>query len=409
MTGKEELEEKRLNALDRLDVLDTSGEEVFDRITRLARHALNVPMSAISIVDAHRQWFKSIDGFSVSETEREDPLCARAIAAQGALLVEDTASDPTFANSVLVREAPHVRFFAGMPLLGEGGFAIGLLLAMDERPRVFSARECEALTDLARLAMDELELRASATTDSMTGVLSRHGFKETSARAIALALRHHVELSCVVFHVDQMKSINEVHGRSAGNEVLVKTAASAEASLRKSDIFGRLGGAEFAALLPHTDQRGALRAVEKIRAALAAMDFGLGEEAPSLTASFGLASLGAGAQDIATLLERAGKALKEARSAGRDRVVAFGSAGAESLEPARRRVFKGGLILFNRGMSSIECTIRGLSDEGAAIDVYSTVGIPRQFTLEIKTDKLEKSCRILSQSEKHLDVEFLAA
>ena len=79
---------------------------------------------------------------------------------------------------------------------------------------------------------------------------------------------------------------------------------------------------------------------------------------------------------------------------------------AETKTQQLRRVLKGGQILFNGGSSVIDCTVRGLSETGAGLDVSASVGVPKSFKLAIKADNFEKPCRVLSQTERHIEVEF---
>jgi diguanylate cyclase (GGDEF)-like protein len=255
------------------------------------------------------------------------------------------------------------------------------------------------------MTMDELELRQAATNDSLTGALSRRAFKEEASRATALALRHHNDLSCIALDIDHFKQINDTFGHAAGDVVLAGTVSVCLKYLRDTDLMGRLGGEEFAIVLPNTGATGALTVAEKLRSSIAESAFKVGPEQIHITASFGVASLDPATRDIETLLSHADKALYEAKDAGRNRCVAWRSAVGE-IGKQRRRVLKGGKILFNGGASSMDCTVRSLSEEGAGLDVSSSIGVPRRFDLSIPSDDMLKACRVILNSEKHLDVAF---
>lgn len=109
--------------------------------------------------------------------------------------------------------------------------------------------------------------------------------------------------------------------------------------------------------------------------------------------------------DAEALLKHADEALYHAKGAGRDRCATWRTLEKTNVQQLRR-VLKGGQIVFNGGTSVIDCTVRGLSESGAAIDVSTSVGVPRSFKLAIRADNVEKPCRVLSQSEKHIEVEF---
>ncbi len=148
-------ETARLAALDALDVLDTACEERFDRFTRLATLTFGVPTALISLVDAHRQWFKSRCGLNVPETPRSIAFCSHAIAQHDMFVVEDAFLDPRFTANPLVVGAPHIRFYAGQPVYSNGQ-AVGTLCIIDYVPRTLADHERRALRDLAYLVEAEL-------------------------------------------------------------------------------------------------------------------------------------------------------------------------------------------------------------------------------------------------------------
>lgn len=399
-------EADRLAALDRYDVLDTPREESFDRITRLVRRVFDVPMTTVTLIDGHRQWFKSRQGMRSSETERGPALCDHVVRLAEPVIVPDTLLDPRFAENPFVVGEPRLRFYAGAPLHTPDGHVIGTLCAMDTRPRAFSDADRATLIDLARIVMDELELRTLATTDSLTGSMSRRAFREEGGRAVGLALRHQHELSAIAVDLDRFKSINDRYGHAVGDAVLAGTVEALRGMLRKTDLIGRLGGEEFAALLPQTGRKAALDVAEKLRAAVAARTFDVpGGGRLSVTASFGVATLDRSVPDLDALLKNADTALYAAKAAGRDRVMAWQVAEAER-PTIRRRVLKAGRIAFNNRRSSIDCTVRSLSEEGAGLDVFTAAGVPRSFDLAIDSDGFLKPCHIVSQAEKHIEVRF---
>jgi PAS domain S-box-containing protein len=142
----------RLMALARLSLLGTPPDEAFDRVTRLAAHALAAPIALISLVDQTRQWFKSSIGLRLQQTPRETSFCAHAIYARAPLVVPDALRDPRFADNPLVAGAPHVRAYAGIPLYTTDLQPVGTLCVMDTRPREFDAGAMAALADLAAVA-----------------------------------------------------------------------------------------------------------------------------------------------------------------------------------------------------------------------------------------------------------------
>ena len=152
-------EHARLEALRSYGVLDTPPEQLFDDVTKLAAQICGVPISAISLVDEERQWFKSIVGLDARETPRDAAFCAHAILEPEVMVVEDAATDRRFADNPLVLGDPGIRFYAGAPLVTPEGLALGSLCVIDSVPRELSDEQVEALRVLGRLVMTELELR----------------------------------------------------------------------------------------------------------------------------------------------------------------------------------------------------------------------------------------------------------
>jgi diguanylate cyclase (GGDEF)-like protein len=155
-------EPARLAALRRYSILDTEPERPFDRIAKLAAHALDVPIALVSFIDAERQWSKACIGSVQREVARDAAFAAHVIFDDRPLIVNDTLEDPRFRDNPLVAGAPHARFYAGAPLRSPSGLCIGSLCAIDTRPRTIGAGQVEALQDLADVAIGELELRVAS-------------------------------------------------------------------------------------------------------------------------------------------------------------------------------------------------------------------------------------------------------
>lgn len=151
-------EAQRIATLHALNILDTPLEERFDRITRLARHILAVPVALVSLVDSKRQWFKSCQGLDVRETPRNISFCGHAILGSDVFVVEDALLDARFADNPLVIGEPHIRFYAGQPLRTKNGSGLGTLCIIDYKPRHLSETELTLLRDLAAMVEDELDV-----------------------------------------------------------------------------------------------------------------------------------------------------------------------------------------------------------------------------------------------------------
>jgi len=150
-------EDKRLQSLCSLNILDTLPEERFDRFTRIAKRHFGVSIALVSLVDAERQWFKSRQGLDASETPRDISFCGHAILKNGIFNISDTLEDIRFADNPLVTGPPNIRFYAGAPIHAPNGQAIGTLCIIDDKPREFSAEDLVVLRDLANGVEEELK------------------------------------------------------------------------------------------------------------------------------------------------------------------------------------------------------------------------------------------------------------
>lgn len=155
-------EKERLEKLHQLNILDTLPEQEFDFITRIACRILGVKISAISLIDRDRQWFKSINGLEITETSRKVAFCAHAILQDKPLIVIDASRDPRFADNPLVLENPKIRFYAGVPLSLARNVKVGTLCVIDSKPMTLSSDQLKDLVDLAKIAEQLLRARATA-------------------------------------------------------------------------------------------------------------------------------------------------------------------------------------------------------------------------------------------------------
>ena len=152
-------ETQRLRALHAYKILDTLAEQAYDDLTGLAAQICDAPIALISLVDRDRQWFKSRVGLNAEETSRKVSFCAHAIHHPKELLeVEDALEDQRFAGNPLVTGDPHIRFYAGMPIVDAAGLALGTLCVIDRKPRVLKQAQRRALKALSRQVMAQIRL-----------------------------------------------------------------------------------------------------------------------------------------------------------------------------------------------------------------------------------------------------------
>jgi len=158
-----ENEQERLRALRGRGILDTPPEPEYEDVARLAADICGTPIAVVSLIDEDRQWFKSKVGLSVHETSRDIAFCAHAILQKELLVVPDATSDQRFADNPLVTSEPHIRFYAGAPLITPEGHALGTLCVLDYVPRELSPQQRDALRVLSSQVASQLELRKAKT------------------------------------------------------------------------------------------------------------------------------------------------------------------------------------------------------------------------------------------------------
>lgn len=189
MTSPPDHEAERLAALRLYQVLDTPPEAEFNDITRLAAQICQVPIALISLIDECRQWFKAKVGLEAGETSRNVAFCSHAIQQpQEVLIVPDTLKDARFATNPLVTAAPHIRFYAGAPLVTPTGYALGTLCVIDQVPRQLHAAQVEALQTLSRQVVTQLELRHKLS--ELVRANQERQRAESQLRLLAAAVHH---------------------------------------------------------------------------------------------------------------------------------------------------------------------------------------------------------------------------
>jgi diguanylate cyclase (GGDEF)-like protein len=246
-------EAERLHALRTLKILDSSHEERFDRVTRMAKRMFNVSISLVSFVDEDRQWFKSKQGIDASEMPRYISFCGHAINQDGLFIIPDASKDERFFDNPLVTDAPNIRFYAGYPLNLRQGINIGTLCLMDSKPKILNEEDQQLLKDLGTMIEQEIESIQLATLDELTLISNRRGFLTLVDHSLKVCRRNKVPMSFIIFDLNKFKAINDEYGHHEGDFVLTTFAKIMLDSFRECDVIGRLGGDEFVAMLSDSD------------------------------------------------------------------------------------------------------------------------------------------------------------
>lgn len=175
--------------------------------------------------------------------------------------------------------------------------------------------------DISQRKTLENELRCLASTDSLTGAYNRRHFINKGRDEVERCLRYGKSMSVLMLDIDHFKKINDEFGHDVGDLTLQAFTRICKGGLRNFDTFGRLGGEEFAVLMPETDIHQAISIAERLRKAIMEMQVLAGKQAVTMTASIGIASLDDHNQDIESILKSADQALYQAKNSGRNRVA----------------------------------------------------------------------------------------
>ena len=346
-------EAARQQSLARYRILDTLPERAYDELAIVAKAVAGTAYAAVTLMDRERQWIKAGIGIDLRETARSTAMCDTAIRTPDRVLeVEDARHDPRFAHFATVVGPPFIRRYAGAPLVDPDGIALGTLCVFDDQPGRFSADQIEALQALSRQVMRLLELHRrnrelhaslgahrrrqdelaqtqrelvhaniqllrEARQDALSGLMNRRALDEVEQRIVAGEFDRAERFAVLVLDVDHFKRINDEHGHAVGDEVIRALGGILNSSVRGDDLAFRMGGEEFGVFLPGAGAAAAERVADQVRAHCAA-----GEGLPFPIRLSGGIALGRFASDaLSDTLERADRALYQAKRAGRDRVL----------------------------------------------------------------------------------------
>lgn len=340
----------RLEALYRYRILDSEREKSFDDLVVIAKAVCGTTMAAVTLIDVERQWFKSIQGIDAAENLRSESMCGHAILQpREIMVVEDAQQDVRFHDNPVVTGDPHVRFYAGAPLISSDGLPLGTLCVFDPNPQHLAPDKAEALAALSRQVMLVMELRRFALdiqnhmvqrddyerllseyhdvllaqnadlteqsrTDALTGLPNRRAMAAALQDAVVSADGQPRQTCVALIDIDHFKHINDFQGHATGDRVLAELGALLRSHFAGRGLAARYGGEEFVALMPDVDLRTAELQCEFLRMAVADLPLGF-----PVTVSIGVAQHQADESTEQTLA-RADAALYRAKGNGRNRV-----------------------------------------------------------------------------------------
>lgn len=248
-------EDARLDALYQLKLLDTPASACFDRITRMASQIFGLPISAVSLTDRDRQWFKSRVGVAHTSIPRHKAPCAQVAETRDILIIPDLRADAFYANSALAGTG--VRFYAGVPLVTRSGFGLGSLCVLGPGPRTASGEEMTGLSDLADMVMAQIEMQhAFGRIDPISGMPNRTQFLddlEDLGRDTPGQRRYAVLLDLA--RNDQLSNGLRVIGPSFIDDLVQDAARAIRAALGPGRTGYQIAATQFAFLSPPEPDR----------------------------------------------------------------------------------------------------------------------------------------------------------
>jgi len=317
----------------------TPIEERFERITRLARRALNVPVAAITFLSNEKQWFKSVAGWAISELPHSQSLCPITLAAGELTIFEDTHRETSVRQHPLVTTGPRFRFYAAVPIMDENGELCGTFCVFDQKPRQMRPADRSALLDLAAITQREIAgermksihtsltaklgiARRESMMDPLTRLWNRRGASVLLKAALDASKVENSTIGIAILDLDNFKHINDTYGHQVGDEVLRKSALRLIQNVRSDDAVCRIGGDEFLLIMKDCDSDTARATTERIRRQIVETPIPTrqGEITVSISVGFAIRN-GTEDESVEALIERADKALLKSKSLGRDRVV----------------------------------------------------------------------------------------
>jgi PAS domain S-box-containing protein len=209
-------EPQRVAALRRYEILDTEPEAPFDDLVQLAATICRVPIAQVSLVDSRRQWFKAKTGVGICETSRDIAFSAHVILQRDIFEVQDAHEDERFSTNPLVKGAPGIRFYAGVPLVTGDGYAVGTLCVIDRVPRRLSPAQQQALSALGRQVLSQLDLRLH--NRHLAQHLAAQKQSDSMQARFLFAFEHAIDGMAILDQAGRFTYMNRAHAAMYGYE-----------------------------------------------------------------------------------------------------------------------------------------------------------------------------------------------
>lgn len=312
---------RHTDAIARLGLLERAGDPALTGITRLAAYVSGAAAAAVHIFDDAYQHRVAGTGAPLGDHPREDSMCRLVVDSGRRIVCADATADPRFGYSSFVRGDAPVRLYVSVPLRASGGTVIGTLCAFDTVSREVADEQLALLEDLANQVMAQIELMHVAVElghvashDPLTGAVNRLVLGDRLAQAFARRLRHGGDTFLAVIDINHFKTLNDVHGHAAGDQVLVSVAHRLLGAMRAEDTVARIGGDEFVVVAEIDSTPAAAEAVMgRIEAALSDPVAYGGDFHPVQVSVGGVVATPG--EDIRSLLRRADEAMYARKAA----------------------------------------------------------------------------------------------
>ncbi len=347
------VKKQRLDDLDALEILDSAQGDGFVYLITTAMTLTGMPMAAIALFGEDRLWFRVHSRIGPWKLARNVTLDDRMIAnPTEVLVVEDTRTDPRFADSRIIASDPRIGFYAGSPIVTAEGYAIGALCMLDNKPGSLNAEQITELRQLGRQVATLLEVRHAprsqwgklareresaraklAKHDHLTGVYNREGLLDEvdKMRASTLAREIGATSICVVDLIE-FGDVNRKLGHDGGDKILQVVAEQIASTIPDRAILARTGDTVFVALLPEADNEEAQRIARAILQRLNRMISANGYDPIKIKVVIGVVTAAAGSgTELRQLLDSADDALDEAKLGGASTIATLG-------EPVREKL-----------------------------------------------------------------------
>lgn len=331
-------EKARLENLASYGILDSEPEAGYDDITKLVTYISNMPISTLAFIDENRKWHKSKIGLKKEFVPRSFSICSHTIMNDKTLIINDTKEHECIKNVGMVANPPHIRFYAGVPLISSEGFAIGTLCALDTKPNSLNDKQIDGLEILGRSVVCLLEARRNvkllelnqkeithlnhelkhlSRTDELTGLWNRRVLHEALDRELKVNKRTKGSLAVMLLDIDNFKTINDQLGHKLGDEAIVLVANVLKKEIRETDYCIRYGGDEFIIIILGDNHRLSDALSDRIRANIE----NASKSIKTFTISIGVVVVESEEIDSEQVLQLADKCMYQAKENGRNKAV----------------------------------------------------------------------------------------